>query len=173
MPAVIWVTSKDGKCSVHLFGRNGAGEFVRHRHASERQQQAGSLAGLVGPAVGRSNGDYHRLRAGILSGSQVRSKLFTGELPATTIEQNQMGRSASGAPIYPLQQSSLRITEYRFAGQIPRDATEKIRSQFRRRGNLCSRTGAADGRKIKRHAISLSITRPGLRILDRIRFRLA
>lgn len=51
------MSSEDGEGAVNLFRNDGAREFVRQRHAAQREGSVGAGASYGGPAVRRANGE--------------------------------------------------------------------------------------------------------------------
>ena len=54
------MAGEDGDRAVDLLGEHDAGELVGKGDESEREQEVGALAGGVGPAVGRADGEHQR-----------------------------------------------------------------------------------------------------------------
>jgi hypothetical protein len=101
------MSGEDGQCPVDLFGEDDTSELVGQRDAAQRKKQVRALTDPGGPAVSRSDRENQTLSSAIAQSAELLSEFFRGEQLASTVEQNNMRRSATRLTIEPLKQCRL------------------------------------------------------------------
>ena len=119
MAGVIGVTRENCACAVELLGHDEAGEGVGESEGSQREKKAGSGSGLIGPAVGRADGEDDVLRAFIAAGAEPGGESLRGELAAAAVEENWNGGVTALLTIKPLDECGFGLE--RFGGAFGKD----------------------------------------------------
>ena len=123
------MSGEDGQCAIDLFSEDDASELVRQGDAAQRKKQVRALTGGGGPAIRRTDRENETLSATIAKPAKLLSEFFRGEQLASTVEQNDMSRSAARLTIEPLQQCRLGLKELRVAQDVTGRPFDVVREQ--------------------------------------------
>jgi hypothetical protein len=93
---MIRVSGEDGEGAVDLFAEDDAGEFVGEGHGAEGEERCGALAGILGPAVGGTDGEDDELTALVALAAEPFGEGFRGHLLTALVEEDEH-RGGTGA----------------------------------------------------------------------------
>jgi len=112
------MSGKDGQCAVDLFGEDDACELVRQCNAAQRKKQVRALTCIGGPAIRRTDRKNETLSTAIAQAAKLLSEFFGGEQLASTVEQNDMSRSAAWLTVERIKEDRLGLKELRVARDV-------------------------------------------------------
>ena len=98
----------DRKRAVQLLQQHDPGQFVRQRHAAQRQQPRRALSRRFAEAVCWSHGKEQGIGIPVLLLLQKTREFFRTQLLALTIEQDNRQTGPAGHPVHLLQQRGFR-----------------------------------------------------------------
>jgi hypothetical protein len=109
---VVGMAGEDGEGAVDLLGQDDACELVGEGDAAEGEQELGTSASYIRPAVGGPDGEDETLRPGVAKMANGLSNLFGGELTAAAVEQGKVDGSSAGLAIEPGEECGFGIEEH-------------------------------------------------------------
>ena len=151
------MSGEDGQGAVDLFGEDDASELVWQRDAAQRKKQVRALTGICGPAIRRADRENETLRPSIAQPAKLLSELFGREQLASTVEQNDMSRSAAWLTVERIKEGRLRLKELRVAGNVTGYPLDVVREQTVGRIGFGATAARRNGRQGNFHAIWSSI----------------